>query len=148
MLAGIVGRQAESDLRKAGSEGVPRVHLVAETVCRWRHPAVRVVPLVALPSSPSRANPGPVNIGGSTVDQYLARASEAGVDWPLPEGWDDAHLETALYLPPPPTGTPRPAPLAPLKGRSITNSFRLGGCPRSRRSAYSQTGGRLDRNTH
>jgi transposase len=36
-------------------------------------------------------------IGVSTVCKYLQRAEAAGVTWPLPEGWDEARLETALF---------------------------------------------------
>lgn len=61
-----------------------------------------------------------LNIGRSTVGEYLARAREAGVGWPLPEGWDDEHLERALYPPPPPTGTPRPLPDWPEVHRELS----------------------------
>jgi transposase len=44
----------------------------------------------------------------STVCKYLQRAEAAGVSWPLPEGWDEARLEAALF--------PRAA--APAKERS------------------------------
>jgi transposase len=36
-------------------------------------------------------------IGVSTVCKYLQRAEAAGVKWPLPEGWDEARLEAALF---------------------------------------------------
>jgi transposase len=36
-------------------------------------------------------------IGVSTVCKYLKRAEAAGVTWPLPEGWDDARVEAALF---------------------------------------------------
>ena len=36
-------------------------------------------------------------IGVSTVCKYLQRAEAAGVGWPLPEGWDEARLEAALF---------------------------------------------------
>ena len=32
------------------------------------------------------------SIGHGTVYEYLKRAREAGVRWPLPEGWDDRQL--------------------------------------------------------
>jgi transposase len=35
------------------------------------------------------------------VNTYLSRARLAGLDWPLPEGLDDAQLEALLYPPPP-----------------------------------------------
>ena len=36
-------------------------------------------------------------IGVSTVHKYLKRAEAAGVTWPLPEGWDEARVEAALF---------------------------------------------------
>ncbi len=33
----------------------------------------------------------------STVHEYLKRAAAANIAWPLPEGWDDAKLEAALF---------------------------------------------------
>ena len=36
-------------------------------------------------------------IGVSTVCKYLQRAEAAGLTWPLPEGWDEARLEAALF---------------------------------------------------
>ncbi len=36
-------------------------------------------------------------IGVSTVCKYLKRAEAAGLTWPLPEGWDDARVEAALF---------------------------------------------------
>ena len=40
-------------------------------------------------------------IGRPTVSEYLRRASEAGLTWPLPANLDDAHLERLLFPPPP-----------------------------------------------
>ncbi len=37
------------------------------------------------------------SIAVSTVHEYLKRAEAAGLDWPLPDDWDDARLEGALY---------------------------------------------------
>jgi transposase len=51
-----------------------------------------------------------LNIGRSTVGEYLARAREAGLNWPLPEDWDEVRLEAELYPPPLPVGTFRPVP--------------------------------------
>lgn len=51
-----------------------------------------------------------VGIARSTVAEYLRRAGEAGVGWPIPEGWDDARLEAELFPPPPPADAPRPMP--------------------------------------
>ena len=36
-------------------------------------------------------------IGVSTVCKYLKRAEAAGLSWPLPEGWDDAQVDAALF---------------------------------------------------
>jgi len=36
-------------------------------------------------------------IGVSTVCKYLKRAEAAGLTWPLPEGFDDARVEAALF---------------------------------------------------
>ena len=36
-------------------------------------------------------------IGVSTVCKYLKRAEAAGLTWPLPEGWDEARVEAALF---------------------------------------------------
>jgi len=44
------------------------------------------------------------SIAQGTVSEYLRRAREAGVSWPLPEGWNDRQLEAALF-----GGTPRHA---------------------------------------
>ena len=40
-------------------------------------------------------------IGRPTVSEYLRRATEAGLSWPLPAGLDDARLERMLFPPPP-----------------------------------------------
>src|SRR5579872_7439215 len=37
------------------------------------------------------------SISQGAVSKYLRRAQAAGVTWPLPEGWDEARLEAALY---------------------------------------------------
>ena len=37
------------------------------------------------------------SIAQGTVSAYLRRAQEAGVRWPLPEGWDDRQLEAAVF---------------------------------------------------
>jgi transposase len=37
------------------------------------------------------------SIAQGTVSNYLKRARAAGVTWPLPEGWDQARLEEALF---------------------------------------------------
>jgi transposase len=40
------------------------------------------------------------SLGLGTVHDYLRRAEAAGLKWPLPEGWDDARLESALFARP------------------------------------------------
>ena len=40
-------------------------------------------------------------IGRPTVSEYLRRATEAGLTWPLPADLDDACLERLLFPPPP-----------------------------------------------
>jgi hypothetical protein len=40
-------------------------------------------------------------IGRPTVSEYLRRATEAGLAWPLPPDLDDARLERLLFPPPP-----------------------------------------------
>jgi len=37
------------------------------------------------------------SIGVSTVHKYLKRAEAAGLTWPLPEDWDEARVESALF---------------------------------------------------
>ena len=34
------------------------------------------------------------SIGVSTVHKYLKRAEAAGLSWPLPEGWDEARVDS------------------------------------------------------
>ena len=36
-------------------------------------------------------------IGVSTVHKYLKRAEAAGVTWPLPEDWDEARVDAAVF---------------------------------------------------
>lgn len=40
------------------------------------------------------------SIGKTTVGEYLRRAKEAGLDWPLPEGIDEVELDRRLFPPP------------------------------------------------
>ena len=51
-----------------------------------------------------------LKISHSTVGEYRGRAKEAGLEWPLPTEWDDAHLEALLFPPPPPASAPRALP--------------------------------------
>ena len=37
------------------------------------------------------------SIGRTTVSEYLRRAKEAGLSWPLPEGMDEASLDRLLF---------------------------------------------------
>ena len=37
------------------------------------------------------------SIAQGTVSEYLRRAREAKVSWPLPEGWDEEKLEATLF---------------------------------------------------
>ena len=49
-------------------------------------------------------------IAVSTVHKYLNRAEAAGLCWPLPEDWDEARIEAALF--PRPEGIPEKQPVA------------------------------------
>src|SRR6056297_3606635 len=40
-----------------------------------------------------------LNVGQSTVSEYLKRAERAGLSWPLPDGMDEAALERLLFAP-------------------------------------------------
>jgi transposase len=51
-----------------------------------------------------------LSVAHSTVREYLRRAAEAGVSWPVPADWDDERLETALFPRPRPSTVPRPEP--------------------------------------
>src|SRR5271165_3026451 len=60
---------------------------------------------------PQRAIAQSLRLSQGAVSQYLKRAQRAGVEWPLPDGIDDAQLEALLF--PPPTDVPadqRPIP--------------------------------------
>src|ERR1700761_2065270 len=48
----------------------------------------------------------------ATVHGYLSRASDAGIGWPIPEGWNEERLEAALYGDKP-DGTRQPERHAP-----------------------------------
>jgi transposase len=42
------------------------------------------------------------SLGLGTVHDYLTRAEQAGLKWPLPDGWDEAEIEAALFGSQPP----------------------------------------------
>jgi transposase len=48
--------------------------------------------------------------GAGTVSDYVRRARDAGLGWPLPEDLDDAALEARLFPPPAPGAGARPEP--------------------------------------
>jgi len=53
-------------------------------------------------------------IAVSTVHKYLKRAEAAGLSWPLPEGWDEARVEEAVFpASPPPVQEQPPARTLP-----------------------------------
>src|ERR1700731_2202005 len=53
-------------------------------------------------------------IAASTVHKYLKRAEATGVTWPLPEDWDEARVEAAVFPRRAPTVTEKnPARMQP-----------------------------------
>ncbi len=56
-----------------------------------------VLRLKSIPDTSKRTIAQSCNIGRGSVDEYLLRAKDAGLSWPLPEGLDDEQLETMLY---------------------------------------------------
>ena len=50
------------------------------------------------------------NIGHTTVGEYLSRAKQAGLVWPLPEDMDNSSLEKFLYPRSPDPAISRPVP--------------------------------------
>ena len=61
-------------------------------------------------------------IGVGTVHKYMKRAEAAGLTWPLPEGWDEARLESVLA---PRTENPvKKTPARPLPDFAVIHSFR------------------------
>lgn len=42
------------------------------------------------------------SLGLGTVHEYLRRAENAGLQWPLPEEWDEQRIEAALFATEPP----------------------------------------------
>jgi transposase len=60
---------------------------------------------------PHRAIARACNVGLGTVSEYCRRARQAGLSWPLPEDWDDGHLEARLFQRVTDVvGVPRPLP--------------------------------------
>jgi transposase len=57
-----------------------------------------------------RAIASACGVGAGTVSEYLQRARQAGLIWPLPEDLDDAALEARLFVPTPDAPGPRPLP--------------------------------------
>ncbi len=51
------------------------------------------------------------SVSVSTVHECLKRAERSNIHWPLPDGWDEARLEAALY--PPPETKPKPEKSVP-----------------------------------
>ncbi len=58
-------------------------------------------------------------IGLGTVYEYVRRARDAGLGWPLPAGLDDTELERLLFPPPKPASAARPLPEWPTIGREL-----------------------------
>lgn len=51
-----------------------------------------------------------LGVSRSSVADYIRRAQQAGLSWPLADAFDDAQLEAKLFPPPAASGTPRPLP--------------------------------------
>jgi transposase len=51
-----------------------------------------------------------INVSPTTVSDYLARATLAGLSFPLPQEVDDAALERRLFPPSEPSSVQRPEP--------------------------------------
>src|SRR5438094_636284 len=60
-----------------------------------------------------------VGLSCSTVNDYLGRARLAGLAWPLPEGMDDAELESLLFTPAAPASAEHPLPDWPEVNREL-----------------------------
>jgi transposase len=56
-------------------------------------------------------------IAVSSVHKYLKRAEAAKVTWPLPEGWDEAKLDAALF----PEGATRKPPASPRSSPDLAH---------------------------
>jgi transposase len=63
-------------------------------------------------------------ISGSTVHKYLKRAEAAGLSWPLPEGWDEARVEAAVFPRSQPVVQEQPAARTPPDFAAIHDQLR------------------------
>lgn len=59
---------------------------------------------------PHRSISAACSLGASTISEYVQKAKERGLSWPLPEELDDAKLEKLLYKAPAPATTPHVVP--------------------------------------
>jgi transposase len=59
---------------------------------------------------PHRAIARACGVGAGTVSDYVGRAHDAGLTWPLPDDLDDAQLEARLFVLPASPGAARPLP--------------------------------------
>ncbi len=57
-----------------------------------------------------------LSVSHSTVREYMRRAEEAGVSWPVPADWDDERLESALFPRLAPSTVARPEPVVGAPG--------------------------------
>jgi len=76
-----------------------------------------------------------INVSPSTVSDYVARATVAGLSWPLPPECDDAALERLLFPPSEPSSVQRPAPAWP----TVHNELRRKGVTLERKRRLSLT---------
>ena len=90
----------------ASSPSVEEVH-----VPRKRLPMRKIAEVLRLHAAGMslRGIANSVGVGRTTVAEYLQRADEAGMTWPLPEGLDDAAVEDKLF-PASPDAEGRPVP--------------------------------------
>jgi transposase len=63
-------------------------------------------------------------ISGSTVHKYLKRAEVAGLSWPLPEDWDEARVEAAVFPRSQPPEQEQPAARTPPDFAAIHDQLR------------------------
>ena len=69
-----------------------------------------------------------LNVGQSTISEYLKRAARAGLSWPLPDGIDEATLERRLFAP---TGGKTRRGLAQPDWAAVHRQLRRKGVPLS-----------------